>query len=132
MNKIILTGNLTRDPETGTTPEGVNWTRFSLAVRRRSHREGQPDADFVRVTAWRGLADSCAKYLAKGRKVAVSGTAESHAWMSRDGEPRSQLEITADDVEFLTPKAQSDQPTEPPPESPDSGFVEVDGDDLPF
>lgn len=130
MNKITVIGNLTRDPETGTTKDGVSWTRFSLAVRKPRPKDGQPDAEFMRVTAWRGLGDSCAKYLAKGRKVCVVGYAESHAWMGQDGSPRSQIEITADDVEFLTPKAQDDRPQEAPPEPGE--YVEVDDEQLPF
>ena len=129
MNKIFVTGNLTRDPETGTTKAGVNWTRFSIAVRKRHVREGEQDAIFMRVTAWRQLGDNCAKYLAKGRKVAVSGSADVYAWLSQAGEPRALLEITADDVEFLSPKQASDVPAAPPP---GDGYVEVDGEELDF
>ena len=130
MNKIAVIGNLTREPETGTTKDGVKWCRFSIAVRKRFVKEGQPDADFMRVTAWRALGESCAKYLQKGRKVCVIGYAESHAWMGNDGSPRGQIEITAEDVEFLSPRAQGDQPAEAPPEG---GYVEVpDDEDNPF
>lgn len=129
MNKIFITGNLTRDPETGATKDGVNWTRFSIAVRKRHVREGEQDAIFMRVTAWRQLGDNCAKYLAKGRKVAVSGSADVYAWLSQAGEPRALLEITADDVEFLSPKQASDVPAAPPP---GDGYVEVDGEELDF
>ena len=132
MNKIFVTGNLTRDPETGTTKDGVNWTRFSVAVRKRFRRDGEPDADFMRVTAWRALGESCAKYLAKGRKVAVIGYAEDHAWMGNDGSPRGQIEITADDVEFLSPKGQADAPTDAPPAAPEGGYVQVDDDEAPY
>lgn len=126
MNKILIIGNLTRDPETGTTKEGVNWCRFSLAVNRRQ----RDDAQFMRVTAWRGLADSCARYLAKGRKAAVVGDADVYAWLGRDGAPRAQLEITAQDVEFLTPRSQYDQVPETPPGGPEGGYVEAD-DEVP-
>ena len=132
MNKIFIIGNLTRDPEQGKTPDGVTWTRFSLAVRKRYHKEGEPDSDFVRVTAWRALGESCARYLAKGRKAAVTGTAEVHAWLSRDGDPRGQLEITADDVEFLSPRSQTDQPEDAPPAAPEGGYVEVTDEEDPF
>lgn len=129
MNKIMVIGNLTRDPETGTTPDGVGWTRFSIAVRRRFAKEGQPDSDFMRVTAWRGLGESCAKYLAKGKKVCVIGYAEEHSWIGRAGDARGQIEITADDVEFLSPRVQADQPTAAPPEG---GYVEVPDEEPPF
>ena len=76
MNKLTIIGNLTRDPELRTTATGVNVCSFTVAVNRRNRRDdqnGQPEADFFRVTAWRQLADICSKYLAKGRKVCVSG-----------------------------------------------------------
>lgn len=130
MNKVMLIGNLTRDPETGETRDGVGWTRFTIAVRKRFRRDGEQDADFVRVTAWRQLGESCAKYLAKGRKVAVVGSVEAHGWLGNGGDARAQLEVTAEDVEFLTPRAQSDAPSEAPPE--ESGYVEVDGEELNF
>ena len=121
MNKIFIIGNLTRDPETGTTKDGVNWCRFSLAVNRRQRE----DALYMRVTAWRGLADSCTKYLAKGRKAAVVGSADVYAWLSREGAPRAQLEITAEDVEFLTPRSQYPQGTQYD-QPPDAQYFEPD------
>lgn len=104
MNKHTIIGNLTKDPETGTTPNGINYCRFTVAVRKRYHREGEAEAEFVRVTAWRGLGDSCAKYLAKGKKVAVTGESLSRAW-EHDGRAYGQIELTAEDVEFLTPRS---------------------------
>jgi len=118
MNKMFITGNLTRDPEKGTTPSGVNYARFTVAVRKRHHREGQPDSDFIRVTAWRGLGDSCTQYLVKGRKVCVIGPASFSCYMGNDGQPRGQIEIDADEVEFLTPKGQSS--------GQDGGYTQVD------
>lgn len=78
MNKYFIIGNLVRDPETGTTESGVNWCTFTVAARKKRPKEGEPDAEFVRVTAWRGLGDTCAKYLAKGRKVRVIGEPQVH------------------------------------------------------
>ena len=102
MNKYFIIGNLTRDPETGTTESGVNWCVFTVAARKRFHKEGEPDAEFVRVTAWRGLGDTCAKYLRKGRKVAVIGEPHANAWNDQDGNARGQIEMTADEVEFIS------------------------------
>ena len=79
----------------------MNWCRFTLAVRKKFRKEGGPDADFIRVTAWRGLGDTCAKYLAKRRKVAVTGVPQAGAWIGQDGKAKGQIELTADDVEFL-------------------------------
>ena len=113
MNKWIVTGNLTRDPEKGTTQTGVNWCRFTLAVRKRTHREGEPDSDFIRVTAWRGLGDTYAGYLKKGRKVMAVGTPSVSAWTDqRDGRPCAAMEMTAEEVEFLSPKKDGDPAAE--------------------
>ena len=103
MNKAIMIGNLTRDPESGTTPNGVSYARFTLAVKKRFHKDGEPDSDFMRVTAWRGLGETCAKYLSKGKKAAVTGTVGVSCYMGNDGEPHAQIDITAEDVEFLSP-----------------------------
>ncbi len=118
MNKLFITGNLVRDPEKGTTPSGVNYARFTVAVRKRFHREGQPDRDFRRGTAWRGLGDACVKHLAKGRKVGIIGPVSFSCYMGNDGQPRGQIEIDADEVEFLTPKGQSS--------GQDGGYTQVD------
>ena len=107
MNKYIITGALTRDPETGTTASGVNWCRFTVAARKRFHKEGEPDAEFVRVTAWRGLGDTCKKYLEKGKKVYVEGEPKARAWKTDDGSVRGQLELTAREVEFLSSRGGS-------------------------
>lgn len=101
MNQQIIIGNLVRDPETGTTQSGINWCTFTVAARKKRPKEGEPDAEFVRVTAWRGLGDTCAKYLRKGRKVAVVGEVKAHGWIGQDGQAKAQLELTADEVEFL-------------------------------
>ena len=102
MNQHTIIGNLVHDPETGTTQAGVNWCRFKVAVRKKYKKEGGPDADFIRVTAWRGLGDTCAKYLAKGRKVCVIGVPSASGWVGQDGQVKTQLELTADEVEFLS------------------------------
>ena len=103
MNHYTIIGNLTRDPESGTTPSGVNWCRFVVAARRRAPKEGEADAEFVRVTAWRGLGDACKRCLSKGKKVYVSGEPRAHAWVGRDNEAHGEIEIgSADEVEFLS------------------------------
>ena len=115
MNKQIITGNLVRDPEGGTTQGGVNYARFTVAVRKRYHREGEQDSQFIQVTAWRGLSDTCMKYLKKGRKVAVTGEPQARAWIGRDGEARGGIEITADEVEFLSRQDQGEPTDEDAP-----------------
>ena len=103
MNQYTIIGNLVRDPESGTTPGGVNWCRFTVAARRKHPKEGEPDAEYVRVTAWRGLGDACKRYLTKGKKVYVAGEPRAHAWVGRDNEAKGEIEIgSADEVEFLS------------------------------
>ena len=151
MNKVILIGNLTRDPELRTTPSGDSVCSFTIAVnrRRRSNAEaGQPEADFFRVAAWRQLGENCARYLAKGRKVCVVGSVSCRTYVGSDGQTRASLEVQADDVEFLTPKGEQGDaagayaPAAPAPQpsanaaygsAPQGGgFVQVDEEELPF
>ena len=141
MNKVFIVGNLTRDPELRSTRDGISVCSFTVAVNRRvrNAEAGQPEADFFRVTAWRQLGENCAKYLAKGRKVSVTGTVSASAYTAQDGSARASLEVTADDVEFLTPRGEvGDMPAAPRAQAPapaapqSNGFVQVDDDELPF
>ena len=142
MNKLTIIGNLTRDPELRTTSAGVNVCSFTVAVNRRNRRDdqnGQPEADFFRVTAWRQLADICAKYLAKGRKVCVVGPVSVHTYTGNDGTTRASLEVNADDVEVLSSRNDGEAGgyTDPASEAPSAepqaaGFTAVETDELPF
>ena len=143
MNLQMIIGNLVHDPETGTTPNGVNWCRFKVAVRKKHKREGGPDADFIRVTAWRGLGDTCAKFLTKGRKVCVTGVPSASGWIGQDGQVRTQLELTADDVEFLSGGgggSQEPKDEDAPPErggaapgtDPETGMTVAEDPEEPF
>lgn len=106
MNRLTIIGNLCQNPELRTTSQGISVCTFTVAVNRRNAKEGQPDADFFRVTAWRQLGENCGKFLAKGRKVAVVGMVSVSTYQANDGSTRAQMEVTADDVEFLSPKDQ--------------------------
>lgn len=139
MNKLTIIGNLTRDPELRTTSTGLNVCSFTVAVnRRRSANSNQPEADFFRVTAWRQLGEICQRYLAKGRKVAVVGSVSVSTYTGNDGTTRATLEVTADDVEFLSSRnddaAGGYAPAAPVQTAPvmEKGFQEVDDEDLPF
>lgn len=122
MQRLFIVGNLTKEPEKRITPQGITVCSFTVAVNRRREAE----ADFFRVTAWRELGESCAKYLSKGRKVAVIGQVSVSTYEANDGKTRATMEVTAQDVEFLTPK------DEQKPEPKKTGYVEVTGDDLPW
>lgn len=131
MNKFIIIGNLTRDPEWRDVTDELGCATFTVAVNRRVKRGEHPQADYVRVTAWRQLGELCASYLLKGRKVMVEGTVRAHAYTDQKGEARAALEMTAENVEFLSPKGQAEAaPPEAPPSEDD--FTEVEDDELPF
>lgn len=139
MNQYTIIGNLVRDPETGTTQGGVNWCRFVVAVRRKHPREGEKEAEYVKVTAWRGLGDTCAKYLSKGRKVCVVGEPRARAWIGQDKEAKGEIEMNADEVEFLSSAGGSrneptdaDAPPTPEERDPETGYTQVDPEDQPF
>ena len=142
MNKLTIIGNLTRDAELRTTSTGVNVCDFTVAVNRRNRnrdaQNGQPEADFFRVSAWRERGELCAKYLAKGRKVCVVGPVSVRTYQANDGTTRASLEVTAEDVEFLSARndgeagAYSAPAAAPAAEPQAAGFTAVETDELPF
>jgi single-strand DNA-binding protein len=137
MQRIIFTGNLTADPEIRSTPSGVTVCSFTVAVNRRfANADGDRITDFFRVNAWRQLGESCGKYLAKGRKVAVVGELQARTYQAKDGTTRMSLDVAADEVEFLSPK-ESDSATVQngnitPDKPQNDGFTDISSDDLPF
>ncbi|HAJ38777.1 MAG TPA: single-stranded DNA-binding protein [Chloroflexi bacterium] len=108
--QITLIGNLGRDPEMRYTPTGVAVTSFTLAVNRRwTGQDGQQQdkTTWFRVTAWRKLAETASQYLTKGSKVLVIGTVEEpQAYIDREGQPRASLEVTAQDIRFLSTRGE--------------------------
>ncbi len=108
MNKVILIGRLTRDPEPRTTTTGKAVTSFTLAVDRRFVRrdnsEGQQTADFIPIVAWNKLADICANNLSKGRRISVEGRISVRSYDDQNGNKRYVTEVIADEVEFLDSK----------------------------
>jgi len=110
MNKVILVGNLTRDPELSETPSGVAVCRFAIAVSRDyANADGTREADFFNITVWRSRAENCGKYLKKGSKVAVVGSLQTRSYEDKDGIKRNVTDIVANEVEFLSPKAQGEE-----------------------
>lgn len=143
MNKVILIGNLTKDPDFRTTTSGTSVCSFSIAVNRRfQNQAGEKVADFFNIVAWRQLGELCNKYLSKGRKVCVAGELQNRSYDAKDGTKRYVTEIVADDIEFLTPRSQEGlpvpyqqdeaAPTQPQSGLPDDGFTDIDDDELPF
>ena len=126
MNKAILIGNLTRDPEVRTTGSGTTVCTFTIAVNGRKSDEA---STFFRVTAWRQLGENCNRYLAKGKKVFVSGPVSVSTYTAKDGTTRASLEVTAEDVEFLSPAGTGAENAQVDAQA---GFVKVDDEILPF
>jgi len=130
MNKIMIIGNLTGEPELRSTPSGISVCSFTIAVNRRHEdKSGERPTDYFRVSAWRQLGESCGRFLAKGRKVAVVGELQARQYDAKDGSARTSLDIQADEVEFLTPKQHGQQQDN---ESDSSGFTNVSNDDTPI
>lgn len=131
MNQCSIIGNLTHEPEMKKTQSDIPVCTFTVAVNRRKRGDNeQGEADFFRVSAWRNLGESCAKYLHKGKKVYVSGTISARAYTGNDGQARVSLELNAQDVEFLSPY---DGPKQGAQEGASSqSFVPVPDEKLPF
>ena len=134
MNKVFLIGNLSTDVDKKTTASGVSYCRFSIAVNRRFAKTND-EVDFFNILCWRGLADTCANNLVKGRKVAIAGSIQINKYQAQDGTTRQTIEITADDVEFLSPrdgaKATSEDMDSNEPVAPEEDTTVAEGD-LPF
>ena len=129
MNKLVIIGNLTKDPELRSTQAGVNVCGFTVAVNRPKTQNNQdPGADFFNVNAWRQLGENCARFLEKGKKVCVVGKISLRTW-EKDGKHGASLEVLAEDVEFLSPRV-SDMPVTEQPAP--AGFQQVETDELPF
>ena len=131
MNKIVLIGNLTADPTLRATQSGTSVCQFTIAVNRRfPGPDGQKQTDFFRINTWRQLAESCNKYLSKGKKAAIVGELQARTYTAKDGTTRMSLDVGADEVEFLSPKDE-EKPRQMTPADPEK-FDDISSDDLPF
>lgn len=107
MNRVILIGNLTKDPELRYTPSGTAVTTFTLAINRpRTNQAGEREADFINVVAWQKLADLCATYLRKGRQAAVEGRLQTRSYDNKEGKKVYVTEVVAENVQFLGAKGE--------------------------
>ena len=108
LNKIMLIGNLGKDPEMNYTPSGIALTKFSLAVNRVTKTatgEKQEETDWFNIIAWRQLAETCNTYLHKGSKVYIEGRLTQRKYTDKNGIDRWMVEVVANDMEMLTPKS---------------------------
>ena len=134
MNKVIIVGNLSRDPELTTTNGGISVCRFTVAVQRRfQNAEGERDADFLNVVVWRAQAENCHKFLKKGSKCGVVGRLQTSSYEGQDGNKRYVTEIIADEVEFLSTKTSNTDVEDKPANNKKVAELEpIDDDSLPF
>ena len=136
MNKVILTGNLTRDPEITTTNGGVSVCRFALAVQRRfQNNEGEREADFINIVVWRAQAENCHKFLKKGSKCGIVGRIQTSSYEASDGGKRYVTEVIADEVEFISTKNSTNDgetTSKTVSKSPVAELEPIDDDSLPF
>lgn len=139
MNKAILIGRLTADPELQTTNSGVDVCRFSLAINRPfKNQNGESQTDFLNIVVWRAAAQNCHRFLRKGSQCAVIGTIQTRSYEDNNGVKRYVTEIVADNVEFLgkssSPSNDEYEPVQQQPKSrPAIDKLEpIEEDDLPF
>ena len=145
MNRMMIIGNLTRNPELRSTSDGTSVCSFAVAVNKPKKDWKDQEADFFNVSAWRQLGENCAKYLAKGRKVCVIGPLSAELFTRNDGSTGVSLKIEAKEVEFLSSRSDGDQNYDngnPAPAAVSApaaatnvpeGFTAVEStDDLPF
>ena len=131
MNKCILVGNLTKDPELTTTSNGVAVCRFSIAVSRRyASADGSRETDFLNIVVWRNLGENCHKFLKKGSKVGIVGNIQTRSYDATDGSKRYVTEIVAEEVEFLSTKNPDE--AEKVETSEVAKLQPIDDDGLPF
>lgn len=132
LNKAIIMGRLTRDPELKYTPSNVAVCSFSVAVDRKFVKQGEErQTDFINVVAWRSTAEFICKYFTKGRMINVIGSIQTRSWDDTDGKKHYATEIVADEVNFCGDKRSDNAPSNSM--QGNEGFVAVDmDDDLPF
>jgi single-strand DNA-binding protein len=129
MNKVILSGRLTKDPEISSSASGTKFARFSIAVPRKYKKEGEPDADFFNCSTFGKTSDFVEKYFKKGNKIEVSGRLENNSYTNRDGKKVNETRVMVEEADFGESKgsSQTQQSTDSFLSVPD-GLVE----ELPF
>ena len=139
LNRVVLIGRLTRDPELRYTQSGTAVASFTLAVDRKyKNASGEREADFIDIVVWRQMAELCNTYLSKGKLCAVDGSLQIRSYEAKDGTKRKAAEVVADDVRFLSPKEGGSSYSVPMSQEMPGAFDQsrnadmVGDDDLPF
>lgn len=129
MNKAILIGNLTKDPELTTTQSGINVARFTVACQRKyTNENGERDCDFINCVAWRTSAEFIHKYFKKGNKIGIVGTIQTRSYDAEDGTKRYVTEVVVEESEFVQSKRDDGSQAE----NSKPELTPVDDDNLPF
>lgn len=135
MNKVILIGNLTKDPDLRYTPNGVAVCTFTVAINKPGKKD-KDEADFINIVAWQKLADLCATYLRKGRQAAIEGRLQTRSYDDKEGKRRYVTEVVAENVQFLGGRDKHEQQgmNDPfaDPFSSSGQPINIDPDNLPF
>lgn len=133
MNKVIMAGRLTGDPELRQTPSGVSVATVSIAVNRKAAKDGEQQTDFFNVVAWRNSGEILAKYFKKGSSLALMGSLQTRSYTNKDGVKINLTEIVADEVYFVDSKSDSDRLGFPELPKAQPNFEDLaENDDLPF
>ena len=140
LNKVILIGHMTADPELKQTPSGLSVCSFSIGISRRYTKAGeQAQSDFINIVAWRQTAEFIARYFRKGNAICVCGSLQTRTWTDNNGNKRYATEVVADEASFVERKSDSPSnddyqtPAFNAPVSEAPKFEEIAGDDdLPF
>ena len=136
MNRVILIGRLTKDPEIRTTNNGQSICRFTMAVDRRFKRDGQATADFINIVSFGKQAEIIAQYFKKGNRIAIEGRIQTGSYTTNDGAKRYTTDVVLDNFDFIESKQRSNQGENKQPEEDiiDNDDFEVTAydDDLPF
>ena len=144
INRVILVGRLTKDPEYRQTPNGVSTATFTLAVNRTfKNKNSEREADFINVVVFRQQAENVSKYLSKGSLAGVDGRIQSRSYDNKEGQRVFVTEVVADSVQFMDSKGSNQQNSQPQqqrgqapagnnPFGNDNGINDIDDSTLPF
>lgn len=139
LNRVVLVGRLTRDPELKYTPNGVAVANFNIAVNRPfKNANGENEADFIQGVVWRKPAENLANYMKKGNQIGVDGRIQTRTYEGQDGKTVYVTEVVADSIQFLESKSQDNQQSQKNPPQNNDPFkgqgqpIDIDDGDLPF
>jgi single-strand DNA-binding protein len=132
VNKVVLIGRLTANPELKHTPAGTAVTKFTLAVDRRQAKDREKETDFIDIVVWQKQAENCANYLAKGKLAAVDGRLQIRAYDDNQGNRRKVAEVVAEQVKFLSPKESNHGQLSSGKPGSFSSDIQFNNEDIPF